>query len=321
MLKVPHSVIQNYQAITEDYKPLQKVVTQIVRDNILNEDWLFKSRIKALDSYYFKLQTGRIKEAKEDILACTIVVENVHQIAEAEKSISTFFTVEERRPSSKGFTNNRPDLFAFDDLRLYLTLSNRDLLVYPGLQGLVFEMQIKTFLQHAWTLATHDLIYKPADGTNWAMARVAFQIRAMLEHAEVSIEQVKDVSRSTFLAKENKNVKEIRYVEKQLAQFWPNGLGNNVKRLSESILRLARLFDCRISTVFKWIKDDTLNGRGAKLTSYSPYEIALEAILGHLRKDHDSIVHAIKEKNNLIFVPDEFLEKHSTYSDIFSTVG
>ena len=122
MLKVPNSVANIYQTFVEDYTPLQKVVLDIVKNNVLNENWLFKSRIKTKESYYYKLQTGRIEESKEDILACTLVVENVHQIAEAEKSVSTFFNLLERRPPSKNDTNNSPELFSFDDLRLYLSL-------------------------------------------------------------------------------------------------------------------------------------------------------------------------------------------------------
>ena len=320
MLKVPNSVANIYQTFVEDYTPLQKVVLDIVKNNVLNENWLFKSRIKTKESYYYKLQTGRIEESKEDILACTLVVENVHQIAEAEKSVSTFFNLLERRPPSKNDTNNSPELFSFDDLRLYLSLKGRDIKSYPGLEGLVFEMQIKTFLQHAWTLATHDLIYKPKEGTDWAMARVAYQIRAMLEHAEVSIEQVKDISRSSFLAKENKKYKNIKYIEKQLAVYWPDGLGNNVKRLSESILRLSSVFECDKTAIFRWIKEDTSKGLGANLHSFSPYEIALEAIIEHLPGGYDTIKSLIEKKKSQIFVPHEFLERHITYSDVFFTL-
>lgn len=322
MFKVPNSITSNYQAIIEDYRPLQTVVSNIISENILNENWIFKSRLKSKESFYFKLQTGRIQESKEDILAYTLVVDNVHQIADAEKRVSTLFEVRKRRPPSNGITNNSPELFSFDDLRLYLSLKERELKMYPGLQDLVFELQIKTFLQYAWGLATHDLIYKPKEGTNWAMARVAFQIRAMLEHAEVSIEQVKDVSHASFLAKENETIKSIRYVEKQLGQYWPDGLGNNVKRLSESILRLSNLFECDIKKVFKWIKEDTENGLGAHLVSYSPYEIALEAIIAHRKGGHDIIQRLIKKnkKKYQIFVPHEFLERHSAYSDVLFTL-
>ena len=51
---------------------------------------------------------------------------------------------------------------------------------------MIFEVQIKTILQHAWSIATHDLIYK-TDTVSWPKERIAFQVKAMLEHAEIAI--------------------------------------------------------------------------------------------------------------------------------------
>src|SRR6185295_542993 len=76
--------------------------------------------------------------------------------------------------------------FSFDDLRLYTKWKPDVTLPTPTFAGVVFELQIKTFLQHAWSIATHDLIYK-TDSISWPKERVAFEIKAMLEHAENAI--------------------------------------------------------------------------------------------------------------------------------------
>ena len=321
MLKIPHSVTQYFESLQDRYSHLEGVVAAIVEQSIRNQNWLFLHRIKSSESFYFKLQTGRLKEAQEDFLACTIVVENAQRILDAENALTTYFTLCERRPKRNDFTPNDPERFAFDDLRLYLKLKDRDFRDSPDLKDLVFEFQIKTFLQHAWSIATHDLIYKPADGTDWAMARVAFQIRAMLEHAEVSIGQVEDIAKSDFLAKESKKTKTLKAIEKRLHKNWPEGLGFHIRRVAENISRLSDLFNCTIDDIFNWIEADTASKRGACLVSYSPYEVALEAIIGHLPDARDKISEKIKQQNIKIFVPDEFTETHDEFSEIFSDVS
>ena len=321
MLKIPHSVIQYFQECKEKYSCLENIVSDVVKQNVLDSRWLFLHRIKKEDSFYFKLQTGRIKEAMEDFLACTVVVENSRQITDAEDRIATFFDVCSRRPEAKNITYSTPEKFAFDDLRLYLKLKDRDVKENLELKGLIFEVQIKTFLQHAWSIATHDLIYKPKTGTDWAMARVAFQVRAMLEHAEVSIEQVEKIANSDFLAKENKRTKQLKKVESFLCKNWNDGLGNNVGRLAENILRLSELFETNIDNILKWISKDTQKGVGANLVGFSPYEVALEAVIGHVNDAHNKIANKLRQKQAKIFVPIEFLEKHSEFANVFSHIG
>ena len=322
MLKIPHSVTQYFESLQERYSDLERVVAAIVDQNIRNQNWLFLHRIKSRESFYFKLQTGRLKEAQEDFLACTIVVENAQRILDAEKALTNYFTLCERRPMRKELTYNDPERFAFDDLRLYLKLKDRDCRDAQELDGLVFEFQVKTFLQHAWSIATHDLIYKPVAGTDWAMARVAFQIKAMLEHAEVSIEQAGGIAKSNILDKENKRTTLLKDVEQKLKEHWKDGLGLHVRRLAENILRLSVLFKCSIDDIFGWIEIDTANKRGASLVSYSPYEVALEAIIGHLPDARDKISEQLKQKQNIkVFVPDEFTQNHDEFSKIFFDVS
>ena len=87
-------------------------------------------------------------------------------------------------------------------------------------------------------------------------------------------------------------------------------------------LRLSDLFNCTIDDIFNWIEVDTANHRGASLVSYSPYEVVLEAIIGHLPGARDKISKKIKQEQNIkIFVPDEFTQNHDEFSKIFSDVS
>ena len=54
MLKIPHSVIQYFQECKEKYSCLENIVSDVVKQNVLDSRWLFLHRIKKEDSFYFE---------------------------------------------------------------------------------------------------------------------------------------------------------------------------------------------------------------------------------------------------------------------------
>lgn len=172
------------------YDALKALVDDLFQKPCRDRRWHYESRVKEELSYALKIETGRVSalDAVEDFFACTIVVRNSSEIGQAVMLVRQQFDVQSRRPPSRDATPHRPASFEFDDLRLYVKAkSNPALPPRPGAKRL-FEVQIKTFLFHAWAIATHDLMYK-ANNVNWGRERIAFQVRAMLEHAETTIEQ------------------------------------------------------------------------------------------------------------------------------------
>lgn len=235
-MKVPASVRRIYEDQQIFYSRLKKQVDQRVA-GLKQPRWHYESRIKELDSFALKLESGRVASpaALDDFFACTLVVANGAEIAAAEARLGSTFQVRERRPADDARTHKRSECFPFDDLRLYATLPDRPSAPPTDLAGRLFEIQIKTFLQHAWSIATHDLVYK-GDDADWSKERIAFQIRAMLEHAEVAIQQADSLAQSAIIAKEDARTASARAVTRLVRSQWSmDELPKDVRRLATNI--------------------------------------------------------------------------------------
>jgi ppGpp synthetase/RelA/SpoT-type nucleotidyltranferase len=282
MMKIPLSVRDIYRDGLEKYELLQTKVDLII-NGVKDRNWHYLSRIKDEENFALKLETGRCLNPRqlEDFFACTLVVENLNSIPRAEKLIREKFDFLERRPRDNQLTIKRPDSFLFDDLRLYVKWKDQLDTKPTGLSGLLFEVQIKTFLQHAWSIATHDLIYK-SDEKNWSKERIAYQIKAMLEHAEISIYEAENLSKSGSLKSTDKTSSQIQTIIDLLNDLWGNlSLPKDKKRLAENINNLIKNIGINLTTLKKVVVDETNSGKGLKTLNLSPYAIIVQALLDH----------------------------------------
>jgi hypothetical protein len=80
------------------------------------------------------------------------------------------------------------DVFRFDTTRLYYRLRPRMGESEAGVEKyrLLFEVQIKSAFDHAWSTATHHLTYKSAQ-IDWRRLRLSAQIKAVVEQLDVTI--------------------------------------------------------------------------------------------------------------------------------------
>src|SRR4029077_4245942 len=110
-----------------------------------------------------------------------------------------------------------------------------------GLHGFLFEVQVKTFLQHAWGIATHDLVYK-ANEVSWATSRVAFQVKAMLENAELSISEAKRLTDCNILDRTDEHSQNIIATIEAIRARWTDAaqLPQKMLRLAQNIHDLSR---------------------------------------------------------------------------------
>jgi hypothetical protein len=199
------------------------------------------------------------------------------QIEQAELLVSSLYDVETRRPKSDAITHKEPSNFAFDDLRLYV--AQRPLISgkYPEINGVVFEVQIKTVLQHAWSVATHDLIYK-SDTVSWPRERIAFQVKAMLEHAEIAIAEAGRLANAPAVAKMDIKTSEILKLIEYINEVWsPDRLPKDIKRLAQTIIELLKSCDLKADNFQDLINAEKLR-IGLLPSDLSPYALTLQAI-------------------------------------------
>jgi len=282
-MKINKSIRDSYSDLSISYKKLKKRVDDYL-SNSINDKWHYISRIKELESFALKIESGRYPsiETFDDFFACSIVVEKLSNIEEAEKLVKDRFVFIERKPVNINYTHKRPDSFPFDDLRLYVKWKDPHGIRPTGIDDLLFEVQIKTFLQHAWGIATHDLIYK-TDEVNWSKERIAYQIKAMLEHAEVSILEAENLSKSSFLKKSNKDTNQICKIIKLLTEIWekPN-LPSNIKLLAIQIDSLLKKLSITEADLKEILINETVNNLGTKALNLSPFAIIIQSLFNQI---------------------------------------
>ena len=280
-MKIPASIRNRHQEISQLYVRLKGLVDERIRRD-LHRRWHYESRVKELESYALKLETGRETkpDRPEDMFACTIVVENHARISDAVSVVTSVFKEESRRPPNARQTSLSSHSFAFDDLQLYVSWVDADSQPATGVDGIQFEVQVKTFLQHAWGIATHELIYK-SDEVSWGASRVAFQVKAMLENAELSIGAAKQLTECELLDRADEQTRVLAATIAAIRDRWtePASLPRNVQRLAQNILDLAFRLRLELDAVWQIVDAATGRGRGAKLLDLSPYGAIIDALV------------------------------------------
>jgi len=276
-MKIPASVRRLFEDQHDRNFRLKVKVDERIK-GIKDERWHYESRVKTLQSFALKVESGRFPNpgALEDFFAGTLVVANASELDRAEALVLSKFTLIERRPPKAGATHKRPDSFPFDDLRLYIRLSTDPSLPKIDLMDVTFELQIKTFLQHAWSIATHDLIYK-SDEVNWGTERIAFQTKAMLEHAEVSIHEAQRLSSCTLLAIQDRPTEQIKAAIVLLKEHWAaDDLPDNVRQLSLNLINLLSALNIDLARLSEVLNNEKTAHSGEHPSNLSPFATIIQ---------------------------------------------
>lgn len=321
-MKIPTSIRLLYNELQEIYDRLKTEVDKRIT-SFKETRWHYESRLKSIESFALKIETGRVSNPMEleDFFACTIVVENKSILKQAEDLINSHFDFQERRPPSEQLTSKYSRSFPFDDLRLYVKWKDDPALRSTGVAGILFEVQIKTFLQHAWSIATHDLIYK-SDSVSWAKERIAYQIKAMLEHSEISILEAEILAKSEHLNKTTKNIMNLLKIIELLKNKWTDSdLPKDTVRLARNIMSIMEYIDINLDRLNEILNEETKIDRGIKTLNLSPYGIIIQSLLNQEREKILNFLSS-EPKGFKIFIPQEIdiptnIDKDSLKNAIF----
>lgn len=314
-MKVPGSVRDAYQQCVEARTGMKdRVDALVVGRKPLR--WHYESRVKELVSFALKLETGRVADPLrlEDFFACTIVVENHRTIGDARKLVEDLFVLKKVRPPTPGKTWKKPSDFAFDDLRMYVQWREDPAQPQVAFAGITFEVQIKTFLQHAWGIATHDLVYK-TDRFSWPLQRVAFEIKAMLEHAEISIERAEDLATTDILGLNTNEFASLQEIIDFLAKHWPaSALPTDRCRLASTVSELLRRLEIGLPLLDACLQAETAAGHGARTLDLSPYGVLIQSLLNQKPEVFEKLRRKNPEDKFRVFLPREIAGRDAVAS-------
>ena len=279
-MKIPASVRSLYEKYKTKYEPLRVDVDQLMKGQ-KKSSWHYESRIKSIESFALKLESGRWRRFADidDLFAAVLVVQNMSGLQDAERLITRKFNVVRRRPKSRQSTTTRADEFPFDDIRLYVCWSTTALVPRPQYNGLIFELQLRTFLQHAWNIATHDVVYK-TEKLKWSKERLAAQVRASLEQAEVTLHEIDKLAGSPVLRRSDSRTRQVNRVNNLLAKVWePQRLPTDIKRMSTNVLILIESLGISVRRLGDLLAEERDAGRGALTQNLSPFGTIMQSLI------------------------------------------
>ena len=194
--------------------------------------------------------------------------------------INDKFEIDDRGREFTTKTSKSAHDFYFDDLKLYVYQRPEENGPPNKFDKIIFEVQIKTIFQQAWTDATHQFVYK-SGSVSWARERIAYQIRAILEQADIMLmlSNTSGINKFPTLAKRHEKTAMIEVLINQIKDIWDETqLPADKKRLANNIFELINRIGCRDE--FRDIVNGEINRLGGSLpVNLSPYSFVVQALL------------------------------------------
>ncbi len=154
-------------------------------------------------------------------------------------------------------------------------------------------------------MATHDLIYKSED-IHWTRHRVAYQVKALLENAEVSIEKAGSLKRLPGLPENNLEMSKLNAVKDFLVRnFEEHQLPTDMFRLTNTTKSLLECFEISLKKAQVMLDREKTNNRGVHLVNLPPYMIILQSILFHYKTKFTRFLKSGCSKRTRIFLTRE----------------
>jgi ppGpp synthetase/RelA/SpoT-type nucleotidyltranferase len=242
--------------------------------------YAFTSRIKTVESLAEKIETGRFKKWSDldDLFASTVIIPTLLHEKEVIEFCKNAFEIIDKKTVKRGQNKKPPATFRFDSTRIYARLRKNDdpdniLSIYK----IIFEIQIKSAFEHAWSVSTHDLVYKN-DEIDWKRFRLAAQLKATVEQLDTLILAFEETS-SFIQDNDYPEIKIKRYLATETNKLFQSGKSpdelkpKDMSRFCDNLHRLLVNVD-RENNIKKIIKQITTKIQSTK-TNQIPRSISL----------------------------------------------
>lgn len=276
-MKITRTFRVIYKELEPQFSFLKYYIDKMLEPICRSNDWLYNSRIKSIESFVLKYESDRKfgPDIFEDFFGCEIVTNNRSEVKTVQNILEEKgFKVIDQRPKEFGVTNIKPENFQFNELRLYVKYIQSPQLKPKEFLDNLFEIQVKTLLSYAWDRATHDLVYK-TENVSWGKERVSFQIKALLEQAEYSINEIEKASENYFPIHNFYETK--KKIVNILNDYWKGLLPKDLNRLSNNIINFLDLIKSNVGELEQVIINENREGRGSRTLNISPYQIIIKS--------------------------------------------
>lgn len=314
------------------YIPFVKRVSETVKSTLVNfcesKGYAFTSRIKSVESLAEKIETGRFKKWSDldDLFACTVIIPTLSHEEEVIQFCRNAFEI--TRIIKRGQNKKAPDVFRFDSTRIYAQIKRTQTINVDNelsIYNITFEIQIKSAFEHAWSVSTHDLVYKSSE-IDWRKLRLAAQIKANVEQLDTLILAFEQTS---LIIQENNypDIKIKRNLASEINNLFENGKipdelqPKDMNRFCDNLYRLAvdAKEENNIQKILKNIKIE-INSTSSKkiprsislfqymfaiLISNKIIEIPIEKYYCHITEELTTLYPDIQIDNDSIFLYSE----------------
>jgi ppGpp synthetase/RelA/SpoT-type nucleotidyltranferase len=191
---VANEIRLKYNLVEPHIIKVKEQVDSILFNYCQKNNFAYASRKKDLDSLSEKFETGRFNSWDEidDLVAGTIIISNLNKEPEVIEFLQSQF--KDLQIKNKKTFPLDPENFRFDATRVYCKLKT----VQQGLESIfdkyTIEIQVRTALEHAWSVATHPLTYK-SNVIDWETSRLVAQLKANIEQLDMLIVGASDIKK------------------------------------------------------------------------------------------------------------------------------
>ena len=127
--------------------------------------------------------------------------------------------------------------------------------------------------------------------------RISFQIKAMLEHAEVSIQEAAVVSASSALNKTDDRTALLNSYINVFTTLWQRAdLPVNIRGLAENAMIPAKLAGISPTVLQQLLISERDQGRGPLTLNLSPYGVVVQTVLNHRRAELEASLAKYQKK-------------------------